>query len=105
VPGPDGGLTCSPGPCSPSNGPCTVTGDCCNGLQCYVPPGSTQGYCGAPPPPPPGTDAGTLPDGGSCSFYGQSCTQNSDCCDNIPCSLGTGACNGQSGCTCTYPIH
>ena len=95
LPDANGQLHCGTA-CSPSTGPCTTTADCCNGLNCIVPLGSTQGTCGAiaPPPPPPG-DAGTPPppttDGGGigCAQYGQICTQNSDCCNGVPCTSGT----------------
>jgi hypothetical protein len=102
--GPGGSLICGTGgsgadggapTCVPTNGPCTVTGDCCNGLTCNVPPGSTQGTCGAPPPPPPGVDAGTAADGGSCAFFGQACLQTSDCCNAPTITCVSGFCSSQ----------
>jgi hypothetical protein len=108
VPGPDGKLTCQTA-CSPKSGSCTVDADCCSGLHCYVAMGSTMGTCGAPPPPPTGYDSGpppSYPDGGSCAFYGQACTQSSDCCNGVMCTTGAGtACNGASGCVCANPVQ
>jgi hypothetical protein len=77
VPGANGQLVCQMA-CSPSASACTVDADCCSGLHCYAAVGSTSGACGEAPPPPSGYDAGAPPASG-CSFYGQSCTQNSDC--------------------------
>jgi hypothetical protein len=90
------------GECVRTGGGCSTAGDCCTGLPCTIPPGSSRGVCGVPPsnpdagpPPPPdgsSTDAGPpppLPDGGpSCAEYGQSCTMMSDCCNNVPCTNG-----------------
>jgi hypothetical protein len=108
VPGADGHLVCQT-MCSQSLGACTVDADCCSGLHCYVPQGSIDGTCGAPPPPPPSYDAGPPPviDGGSsCSFYGQACTQDANCCNGVQCLSTSGqACNGAQGCTCANPIR
>jgi hypothetical protein len=92
VPNASGTLVCGASACSPSAGPCTSTADCCNGLNCIVPLGSTNGTCGAVTPPPT-SDAGSPPsvDGGgvACAQYGQACTQSSDCCNGVPCTVGT----------------
>src|SRR6185295_6218132 len=32
--------------CVAQGGSCTTTSDCCAGLPCAIPPGSTQGVCG-----------------------------------------------------------
>jgi hypothetical protein len=50
------------------------------------------------------TDA--APDTFMCALYGQSCTQASDCCNGIPCSVGgLSQCSGQASCTCTDILH
>ncbi len=81
VPIGDGGFTCYPQNCVPTNGVCTTDSDCCPGGHCYIPGGQTSGTC-----TPPTTDAGT--DGGCTSFYGQTCTTAADCCNGIPCTNG-----------------
>jgi hypothetical protein len=90
---------------------CTTSADCCAGLPCIAPPGSTQGTC-IPVMPPNGTpdggttpsDSGTppvdgggyAPDGGySCALYGQQCTADGDCCGGVPCTNGR----------CLYPVN
>jgi hypothetical protein len=125
VPGGDGGtgLVCAtPNDagtfCRDNGQSCTINADCCQSLQCYIPPGSTMGSCNPPVPPP--QDAGTPVDANgidappvdanmppTCALYGQSCTTASDCCNGVPCSIGgIAACGaGQTGCTCTYIIH
>jgi hypothetical protein len=90
------------GQCAGSGGTCTTAADCCPGLPCTMPPGSTRGTCGFPPsgdagPPPPvdgsSTDA-EIPDvwsdGGKpiCAEYGQVCTTGADCCNSVPCTNG-----------------
>jgi hypothetical protein len=77
----------------PEGGNCSTTADCCAGLPCVVPTGSTQGICGYTEPPPP--DAGT-----PCAEYGQACVTAADCCNDVPC---TPAANG--GTFCTYPLR
>jgi hypothetical protein len=82
-------------------------------LPCVSTPGSTRGTCGGvvPPPPmdggnvvgdgavppedgqpPPPYDAAPPPpyDGGpaGCADFGQICTMNSDCCNQVPCAGG-----------------
>ena len=82
----DGGsaFICGGSDCVPTDGACTSDADCCSGLPCVAPPGSTKGSCGPPPVIP---DAG--PDSGpQCALYGQNCTQSSDCCNNVPCTNG-----------------
>ena len=89
VPNGDGGFTCYPGACVPVTGSCTTDGDCCPGGHCY------SGKCspnnpsdgGTPQQDGGSTDSGTPQDAG-CSLYGQTCTQASDCCNNIPCTNG-----------------
>jgi hypothetical protein len=92
------------GECVGSGGMCTTTADCCPGLPCTIPPGSTRGVCGRPPTgdgggptgdatPPPGSDADIpdVPSDGSkppCAEYGQVCTSNGDCCNGVPCFEG-----------------
>jgi hypothetical protein len=82
-----------------------VSADCCPGLPCVTPPGSTKGTCGG------GTtttsDAGTpVTDGGTttgtdasvgCALYGQTCATTSDCCGDVPCDLKEKR--------CVYPIY
>jgi hypothetical protein len=99
--------------CVGSGGACTSTSDCCPGLPCAIPPGGTTGICGGTvladggvsDAAPPGTDGGVVTqdagyDGGDsgsvsvCALYGQSCTQNSDCCNGVPCdTAGTHTCH------------
>lgn len=87
--------------CVPKGGECTNTSDCCPGIICTIPPGATKGYCGGSILPDGGvspdagtTDGGTdgggnLPDGGTCSLYGQQCVDSSECCNKVPCTGGT----------------
>jgi hypothetical protein len=73
------------GVCVDRGGVCTTTADCCAGLPCVTPTGSTRGTCG----PPPSVDGGSPPpDAGVCAEYGQICTTQSDCCRNLPCYRG-----------------
>jgi len=90
------------GECVRNGGSCSTAADCCPGLPCTMPPGSSRGVCGVPPtgdagPPPDGSSTdGDIPDitpppppdGGVCAEYGQSCTMMSDCCNNVPCTNG-----------------
>ncbi len=111
-------FVCYTGSCVPSCGACTISADCCPGETCIVGQGSTMGICG--PCGGPGSDAGTGDGGGPppsdsgpppadtgvCATYGQTCTMNSDCCNGVPCSNGTGPClAGQVGCTCHFPVQ
>ena len=83
----DGGATYICGSsCVPSAGACTTDADCCAGLPCKAPPGSTQGVCGYKDTPDAGTDSGS--DAGTCAYYGQTCTVAADCCNNVPCTNG-----------------
>jgi hypothetical protein len=81
--------------CQPSGTVCTSNADCCPGLPCVIPPGATTGVCNGTVLPDGGVsdaappDAGNLPDGGSCTLYGQTCAQSSECCSNVPCVNGT----------------
>jgi hypothetical protein len=88
--------------CIDKGGECTNTSDCCPGLPCAIPPGATKGICGGTVLPDGGvsdaggsTDGGdgggggNLPDGGTCSLYGQQCAAASDCCNNVPCTNAT----------------
>jgi hypothetical protein len=75
--------------CVKAGGDCSSNADCCAGLPCTLDPGSSKGYCGYPPTPDAGTDSGPPPqDGGTCALLGQTCTQNSDCCNGVPCTNG-----------------
>ncbi|MGE0871324.1 MAG: hypothetical protein AB7P03_22375 [Kofleriaceae bacterium] len=75
------GLPCTPdatgayvcaGTCVAEGGTCTTTADCCAGLPCNVPAGSSQGTCGSPQ---------------GCIGYGQQCEPGGAmaCCDNVTC--------------------
>jgi hypothetical protein len=97
--------------CVNLDGTCTTHADCCTGLPCVFPTGSTKGLCGGTILPDGGVgpkpDAGTPPptDGGStgsdggpsdgggiivgCALYGQTCAVNANCCDGVPCTNGT----------------
>jgi hypothetical protein len=81
---------CGDSSCVPANGTCTTDADCCQGLPCFMSPGSTKGTC---KPPPPVTDAGT-DSGPGCALYGQDCSVSSDCCNGVPCTNGN----------CVFPI-
>lgn len=75
--------------CVPMGGNCTTSADCCAGLPCVAPPGSTQGICGYEPPPPDGGVPDVdVPDGPDCALYGQECTTDEDCCNEVPCTNG-----------------
>ncbi len=83
--------------CVDKGGACSNTSDCCPGLPCAIPPGSTIGVCGGTVLPDGGVDpdggtgtqdAGTV-DGGLCALYGQQCAIAADCCNNVPCTGGT----------------
>jgi len=95
------------GICVGTAGAYTTSADCCPGLPCIAPPGSSPGTCGGSIPPgdggivPPGDGAPpgdgevvpdvSTPDTGvppECAGYGQVCTQNSDCCNSVPCTGG-----------------
>ncbi len=112
----DGGYQCyTGGSCVPTCGACTNNADCCPGETCITQLGGSGvcGPCGGPTPDGGTGDGGTVNDGGTvvdsgptCALYGQQCTMNSDCCNSVPCSNGTGPClAGQTGCTCHYPIQ
>ncbi|HVJ94131.1 MAG TPA: hypothetical protein VM580_30290, partial [Labilithrix sp.] len=85
---------CATTECAPRGSACTIAADCCAGLPCTIPAGSTDGVCGGSVLPDGGvTDAGTstpgnLPDGGTCALYGQLCSGNADCCSGVPCTSG-----------------
>jgi hypothetical protein len=81
---------------------CTSNADCCQGLPCALPAGSSTGFCGGTllpdggvsTQPPPGTDGGIVqpPDSGTsttCALYGQTCNVAGDCCSSVPCTNGT----------------
>ena len=92
--------------CVPQSGPCTTTADCCSGITCTIPPGGLNGICGgtllsdggvsdAAADTGTGSDGGgNLPDGGTCSLYGQTCTSGANCCNGVPCIGGS----------CHYPL-
>ena len=88
VPDGDGGFTCYPNVCVPTNGVCATDADCCPGGHCYIQGGQTSGTCKSNTIPDGGTptDSGTVDAG--CALYGQVCTQSSDCCNNVPCTNG-----------------
>ena len=108
VPDATGALRClDEGACVPTSGSCTINGDCCPGGLCHREPGSSVGTCTSSAPPPVGSGGsgsggasnGGENNGGSsgsagnppvsvCSEYGQICSQNSDCCNGIPCTGG-----------------
>ena len=90
VPNPAGAppFICGGGECVPTEGACTTTADCCVGTSCNIPPGASTGSCGPPPPPVSTPDGGTVDAGVTCAQYGQTCTQNSDCCTGVPCTNG-----------------
>ena len=69
---PETGFVCG-ATCVAQGGACTTTADCCSGLPCTIPEGSTTGVCGAPQ---------------GCADYGQACTMSSDCCNMLPCTDG-----------------
>jgi hypothetical protein len=73
VPGTEFSYVCG-GSCQPSGELCTTSIDCCAGLPCSMPPGSTVGTCGASQ---------------GCSTIGQSCDANTACCTNLACLDGT----------------
>jgi hypothetical protein len=95
VPDDEGVLRCfdPPGddpPCVPVTGSCTVNADCCVGGTCIRPVGSTEGSCQ-------GTTGGSGGSGGGgsggsdsppCATYGQSCDEDGDCCNDVPCTDG-----------------
>lgn len=120
VPNPQDGGTppfiCFGSSCVPACGPCAIDADCCVGTSCVVPIGSTQGTCGPCNPGLDGgtdggmdggpmdggpTDSGTVDSGPQCALYGQQCTTNGDCCNDVPCNGANGPCGaGVTGCTC-----
>lgn len=60
------------GSCVQENGACTNSADCCAGLPCTLPPGSSSGTCG--------------PNQG-CANYGQTCDPSANnCCNNVSCT-------------------
>jgi hypothetical protein len=94
-------FVCAGAACVTPGGACSTTSDCCSGSPCLLPAGSSKGTCGASGVPGGGggSDAGTTTGGSSsggtpppgstsCAQYGQTCTQTSDCCDAVPCTLG-----------------
>jgi hypothetical protein len=107
VPDDTGALHCASVACIPSGGGCTINGDCCPGGVCNRPAGSTVGSCatttggggaggsgnsggasnGGSGGAPPTAGAGGMPPA-SCSLYGQICSQDSDCCNGVPCNGG-----------------
>ncbi len=69
------------GACVQTGGGCTIDADCCSGLPCVVPTGSTKGTCGSAPP-----TGGTNPP--VCAQYGQACSATTPCCNGVPCTGG-----------------
>lgn len=91
VPNPSGtpAFVCAATQCVPNAGACSTDADCCDGSHCTVMAGSTAGTCVGPT----GGGGSASADGGSgtgggCAFYGQVCTQGSDCCNGVPCTGG-----------------
>ncbi len=90
--------------CVNLDGTCTTHADCCTGLPCVIPTGTTKGICGGTILADGGVgdsgtvgtpDSGTKPDGGTtvppgtCALYGQACTTANPCCDpGVPCTNG-----------------
>jgi hypothetical protein len=106
--------------CQMNGQTCTINADCCDTLMCHIPPGSTVGSCDPISSPPPSPGDGGVSDSTpvdapadapadsptTCALYGQSCTASSDCCNGVPCSLGTGPCAaGNTVCTCHYVVQ
>jgi hypothetical protein len=54
-----------------------------------------------------GTTSSGGSDAGACGLYGQQCSTNADCCNEVPCTsvAGSPCAAGQSGCTCHYPVQ
>lgn len=123
VPNPGGTppFVCFQASCVPACGSCTVNADCCVGSSCVVPIGATQGTCG---PCAPGLDGGVgdggmgdggtgdggVTDGGTdagpvCALYGQQCTSDGDCCNDVPCNSANAPCAGGAGCTCHFILN
>jgi hypothetical protein len=68
---------------------CTASSDCCAGLGCIVPSGSTSGTCQA----------------ASCPSAGQACTSGAGCCAGLSCEDGAGnTCGATGACTCIPQI-
>jgi hypothetical protein len=94
IPDEDGVLRCMYPPddgdaCVPAEGACTINADCCAGLTCVRPIGSTQGICGLIDQQDGGVGDASTPDSGtptSCAQYGQMCDNDNDCCNDIPCT-------------------
>jgi hypothetical protein len=94
-----------------SGGQTCVNGQCsCTPMTC-----AQQGFtCGTQPDGCGGTlNCGTCPSGQdcqngvctTCSGIGQVCTQNSDCCNGVPCNTATGPCApGDTGCSCHFLV-
>jgi hypothetical protein len=60
--------------CQPQDATCSTTGDCCTGLSCNIPAGSTTGTCKT---------------GATCSGAGQACSPTLGCCSGLSCNSGT----------------
>jgi hypothetical protein len=79
--------------CVQVNQTCTSHADCCAGVQCVIATGAKAGLCGGTLSTDgttvnPTTGGGPGPAPTSCSLYGQTCTQTSECCDGVPCTSG-----------------
>ena len=59
----------APAVCQPLSGTCTSTADCCSGLSCSVPGGSTTGTCQP----------------SNCPGVGQACSTSTTCCTGLFC--------------------
>ena len=73
APGTEFGFVCASA-CVVAGGVCTTGADCCSGLPCNIEPGASSGFCGNEP--------------GTCSEYGQACSDTQPCCNNVPCTNG-----------------
>jgi len=98
----DGGMSCcsqicasgacrAPAVCQPLSGVCTATADCCSGLSCSVPSGSTTGTCQS----------------GSCPGLGQSCSAQVACCTGLNClnTSGVSCSISDPSCSCASSLN
>jgi hypothetical protein len=83
-----GHLTCGSA-CVPVGGLCTTNADCCAGMVCEVAPGSLAGTCTIPTPPTTPPDAGAVDAPPICAYYGQFCSPDIPCCNDIACVNST----------------
>ena len=81
----------APAVCQPLNGVCTATADCCSGLSCSVPSGSTTGTCQS----------------GSCPGLGQTCSAQAACCAGLRClnASGISCSTSDPSCICASTLN